>query len=251
MSLAVLPKDPCIYEIRNTANQRHYIGSAINPPQRRRRHFYDLKRNRHSSRFMQRDYMKCGRTGFVFKILEVVTRATMIEREQYWMDTTNPQYNSAKIAGSQIGLKYGDEVVAANRIRNTGFGNGNAKINPSMAQRIVEMRDKTTTAEMATMYGVHISTIQRVLKRIGKPKNGKRYISNDLREKQREHSFNTLLPARRIPVVMIDEDGTVLQEYQSIIAAANDIGRCVSTMSQAIEKGHRCGGMRFIKKSLA
>ena len=38
-----LPKVPVIYKIVNKSNGSEYVGATINPSQRRRRHFKDLK----------------------------------------------------------------------------------------------------------------------------------------------------------------------------------------------------------------
>lgn len=63
----------CVYLIRNLVNGRIYVGSTINFPQRKWRHLYDLKKGKHCSRFMQRDFNKCGGDAFVIEVLEVVS----------------------------------------------------------------------------------------------------------------------------------------------------------------------------------
>lgn len=41
----------------------------------------------------------------------------MIEREQYYIDTLNPEYNILKIAGSPLGYKHSEETIAKFKAR--------------------------------------------------------------------------------------------------------------------------------------
>lgn len=109
----------CVYQIFNTKNSRSYIGSTVNFSQRKRRHFNDLKKGCHSSVFMQRDYAKCGVEAFEIRVIEQVELpSNLIAREQFWIDSLKPEYNSAKIAGSTLGIKHSIEAVLKNKERN-------------------------------------------------------------------------------------------------------------------------------------
>ena len=246
-----LPSCPCVYEIRNSLTGRHYIGSSLNPAQRRRRHFLDLRLDRHRSRFMQRDFNKCGADAFEFVVLEATTAEAMLEREQYWIDSTTPPYNSARIAGNCRGVKHTPEVVAANRARGQGFGNGNAKVTPEMADAIAALRDSHTTSQLAQIVGVHASTIERVLKRIGSTKGGKRHVSTDVRKQLRAHALSVLLPSRRVKVEMLNDCGVAVREFESLTAAATAAGVSVSTLHGAIAHGYKCAGNRYRKRDAA
>lgn len=240
-----LPTTPCVYEIRNSVNGRHYIGSSINARQRKNRHFRDLRRGVHRSVFLQRDYDKCGESNFEFKIIEAVDRGALLVREQFWIDSTHPVYNNAKVAGNTLGVKHRPDVVEANRARAIGFGNGNARITPEMASQLVELRDTATTSELAQRFGVHRSTIERVLKRVGAEKMGRRYVSQHTRSALREHALSTLLPSRRKPVVELSDDGAVARVFPSLTDAAHAVGVTTSTIYGAIRYGHRCRGSRW------
>ncbi len=77
-----------VYQIRNTCNNKIYIGSATNYPHRKRTHLSDLKNQKHHSNKLQNAWNKYGNDNFIFEILEIVTRKEdLIEREQYWLDT--------------------------------------------------------------------------------------------------------------------------------------------------------------------
>jgi len=246
-----LPKCPCVYEIRNMKTDRHYIGSSINPAQRRRRHFLDLRLSRHRSVFMQRDFDKCGEHSFLFVVLEETTTDVLLEREQYWMDLTNPPYNSAKVAGNSLGVKHRFDVVEANRRRNKGFGNGNAKVTPEVAELIVSLRSSMTTIELAEKFGVHRTTIERVIGRVGAHRKGYRFVSDKTRAAQRTHALERLLPARREPVVLLGKNNAVIREFSSVTEAARYAQVSTGTMSASISSGGACRGNRYVKRDAA
>ncbi|EKD98299.1 MAG: hypothetical protein ACD_23C00492G0001 [uncultured bacterium] len=109
--------------IRNAKNGRFYIGSAMRFNKRWREHLRGLEGNRHHSKFMQRDWNKTGAEHFEFSILMHCTPDELIKHEQSFIDTMKPVYNSAPVAGSQLGYKFDDEAkakmsVAAKRTKN-------------------------------------------------------------------------------------------------------------------------------------
>lgn len=60
-----------IYKIVNKENGNFYIGSTIEPQKREKRHFGDLKKNKHHCLFLQRAYNKYGASSFEFLPKEV------------------------------------------------------------------------------------------------------------------------------------------------------------------------------------
>lgn len=61
-----------IYRIVNLENGRIYIGSTYRFKHRAKDHLNDLVANRHSNKFLQNDFNKCGTDNFLFEVLEVV-----------------------------------------------------------------------------------------------------------------------------------------------------------------------------------
>jgi group I intron endonuclease len=61
--------------------------------------------------------LKYGYSNFSFSILEYCDPARVLEREQYYMDHLNPEYNILKIAGSSTGYKHSREAIE--KIRNS------------------------------------------------------------------------------------------------------------------------------------
>lgn len=99
-----------IYQISNTSGK--YIGSTGRSFKRRLQdHIEHLRNNKHHSRYMQHSFNKYGEKSLSISILEEMSDTEkLIEREQYWMDLLQPEFNSCPIAGSNLGIKHSDEV---------------------------------------------------------------------------------------------------------------------------------------------
>lgn len=80
-----------VYQIRNTVNNKVYIGSTVNVNRRRKIHFYHLRKGIHSNKNLQKDWVEYGDKCFAFEILEdfgkvKVTREKLIACEQKYLD---------------------------------------------------------------------------------------------------------------------------------------------------------------------
>lgn len=96
-----------IYKIINKINDKIYIGSSINLKRREREHINKLKKNIHNNPHLQNSWNKYGKENFKFEIIEVVEdEEKLIEREQYYLDTLNPEYNICEVAGSTLGFNH-------------------------------------------------------------------------------------------------------------------------------------------------
>jgi group I intron endonuclease len=78
---------PGIYIIHNKVNDKVYVGSSVDTPQRHSAHVSRLKRNRHFCKHLQNAWNHYGADSFEFKLIEHVPDVTMlISREQFWLD---------------------------------------------------------------------------------------------------------------------------------------------------------------------
>lgn len=115
-----------IYKILNKVNNNFYIGSAVNFLKRKNVHFHHLRKNTHHSPHLQNAWNKYGEENFEFEILEMCSLEELIDREQCYLDTLNPTYNVAKVAGSLRGYRFTEEqkkkVSEANRRRERQHG---------------------------------------------------------------------------------------------------------------------------------
>lgn len=98
-----------IYQIRSKINGKIYVGSALCIKRRWQGHLTTLNRNI-NSRYLQNHVNKYGVDDLQFSIIEFCPKEKLLEREQYWINTLQPQFNLAKIAGSNIGIKLSEET---------------------------------------------------------------------------------------------------------------------------------------------
>jgi group I intron endonuclease len=75
-----------VYQIRNTVNDKRYIGSTKHLSGRRKEHFRKLEQNNHENRHLQRSFNKYGKENFQFSVIVKCDKIRLEEYEQYWMD---------------------------------------------------------------------------------------------------------------------------------------------------------------------
>lgn len=109
-----------IYEIVNIVNGKRYIGSAVKFSTRFAVHRGSLRTGKHHSRYLQASWNKYGELAFEFRRLIVCAPSDTIFFEQRFIDALNPEYNTAKIAGSCLGIKHSQETRARRSQLNIG-----------------------------------------------------------------------------------------------------------------------------------
>lgn len=90
-------KSSGIYCIKNTINNKMYVGSSVNMHTRLTKHRSLLDHKKHENRYLSNSWSKNGRDNFKCYVLEECDKDFLIEREQYWIDLLNPDYNLIKI----------------------------------------------------------------------------------------------------------------------------------------------------------
>jgi len=98
-----------VYQITNTANGKRYIGSAVNLSKRKYSHFSMLENGIHPNSHFQSAYNKYGVGAFVFEKLQEVPSNWLIVVEQLFLDWLQPEYNTRKVAHSNLGVKHTKE----------------------------------------------------------------------------------------------------------------------------------------------
>lgn len=108
-----------IYQITNIITGDFYIGSSANIEQRWKEHRKRLTRGNNGCVILQRAWSKYGEDAFSFSIIEVVEKekTALLAREDYYIQTLKPAYNSTFIANSHLGMKRSDETKAKLRQR--------------------------------------------------------------------------------------------------------------------------------------
>ncbi|MEH1957658.1 NUMOD3 domain-containing DNA-binding protein [Nostoc sp.] len=109
-------KQTGIYAIINLDTGKRYIGSTgKNFSHRWSGHISSLRNNKHHSPRLQNAWNKYGEDKFEFKILEVVPKEEWVDNkylmdiEQMYLDTYQPEYNICPTAGSNLGRVWSEE----------------------------------------------------------------------------------------------------------------------------------------------
>ena len=83
---------PGVYMFTCLVNGKRYIGESNKPERRRKEHLYSITRGKHiSNAQMKEDMLEYGIDKFKFEILELCNNHK--ERESYWINKINPEYN--------------------------------------------------------------------------------------------------------------------------------------------------------------
>lgn len=109
-----------IYKIINTANNKIYVGSSVQVESRILKHLSFLRRGRHPNGHLQSAFTNYGEDAFDFLLIERCDKESLLAREQYYIDTLNPEYNICTIAGNTLGYKHGQEAKAKMTAANMG-----------------------------------------------------------------------------------------------------------------------------------
>lgn len=83
-----------IYFIKNTQNDRVYVGQTVDFEVRKFQHLSSLRTGKHKNRWLQADYNDVGISVFDFGMLEEIEDLdTLAEREDYWINQQETPYN--------------------------------------------------------------------------------------------------------------------------------------------------------------
>jgi group I intron endonuclease len=109
-----------VYRFVNLINKKSYIGSSINLTRRLRTYFnidYLERELKRTSMLIYKGLIKYGYSSFSLEILEYCDQTKTIEREQYYLDIYQPQYNILRKAGSFLGFKHSSKTIAKFKLR--------------------------------------------------------------------------------------------------------------------------------------
>jgi hypothetical protein len=98
-----------IYRWTNNLNGSCYVGSAVNLTKRLNNYFspdFLRKELDKGNSIIYKALLKLGYSHFKLDILKYCDPIHLIQREQYYINKLNPEYNILKIAGSSVGFKH-------------------------------------------------------------------------------------------------------------------------------------------------
>ena len=103
-----------IYEIKNLANDKVYVGQAINIYKRWKEHIKDLEENKHYNLHLQRSWNLYGKESFEFLILEECPQDELNQKEMFYVekfDSYSNGYNQTRGGDGSLGYKHNDEII--------------------------------------------------------------------------------------------------------------------------------------------
>lgn len=123
LNISVFDGAAGIYQLVNLVNDKSYIGSSVNLKRRIKEYLNPLYIRRNLEKgnsIIMHAILKYGYANFGIRILETITfeaedsksdrRSIILAREQYFLDLIKPEYNINKLAGSNQGRIYSEEV---------------------------------------------------------------------------------------------------------------------------------------------
>lgn len=145
-----------IYQIRNTVNDKIYIGSTNSFKERWNNHIKLLRKNRHDNDHLQNAWNLYGEENFKFEILEEFTnKSFLLKLEQYYIDNLEPDYNICKLCvNSQLGIKRSQETK--NRLSYINKGESNPNYGLRRSEETKEKQSIAQSGKNHWNYGKHI-----------------------------------------------------------------------------------------------
>lgn len=93
-----------IYIIRNTIDNRFYVGSSVHLYKRYKQHLDSLEKGKHHSAHLQNFVDKHGIQTLNFRLMEVCKKEETFKREQVYLDRLQPfgkrGFNTLRVAGT-------------------------------------------------------------------------------------------------------------------------------------------------------
>jgi group I intron endonuclease len=211
-----------IYSIKNSKNNKIYIGSSVDIKSRWRLHKHELLNNKHHSQYLQRSWNKYGEDVFIFEIMEECDTLFLLEREQFYIDTFNPEYNSNVVAGNCTSRILSQE--SKDKISKGNLG----KIHSEETKKLMslyrinnplvftdEIRTKISKSKLGSnnpMYGKTFTEKHR--KSISESNKGKTH--NNLSKK-------LIGKANSIAIIQLDMDGNFIKEWSSTMEVQREL----------------------------
>lgn len=216
-----------IYKIVNLQNDHFYIGSSVNLPRRRARHFSELRNNKHNNKHLQAAWNKYGESSFIFNIVELVGHQdALYAAEDRWLS-------------GHVGAKYCYNIGMAAIAPMLGLcgplsptwgyrhtEEARAKISSAGAGRSVSM--ETRAKRSATTKGRKVSTAQK--EQISRTLSGE---GNFWYGKTRSEEFKAQI---RKAVAVTDAAGAETR-YPSIQSLRTALSLKPATVNRALKSG--------------
>ena len=134
-----------VYQIKNVASGKMYIGSSVSVQQRFRQHKSALRRGKHQNSHLQSAWNLYGEQVFIFEQLIICSPTDMRFYEQLMLDGFMPEYNQSKSA--YAGVPAGSVCSEAHKAK-VGVASKSHWQKPEYRIKVVQaIQDAMTTSE--------------------------------------------------------------------------------------------------------
>lgn len=194
-----------IYKVTNLKNNKAYIGKTNYSIQHRwQQHIYSSYNNKDSKEYnflLHKAIRKYGKENFIIEEIEEISENEVFDREKYWIAF----YKSCILFPNGFGYNM------------TFGGEGSPKID--YPEIFFMWESGFGSIEISKILGCHRTTIKNILE------------NNDNYTKEEDKNRNI-----GKKVYQYDSNGILLKEYQSISAAARELGVNPSTINKCCNK---------------
>lgn len=181
-----------IYRWTHKESVKSYIGSSVNLGQRFASYFtYNWIASQAKHSIICKALLKYGYSEFSLEILEYCNQEDVLKREQFYLDSLNPEYNILKTAGSRLGSEQSEETKAKIRKALTGYKHSEITKSKIKAARLGLSLSVETKAKL---------------------------------KKTMDLKLNYFAKIQGIKIIVLDLDTKITTEYDSIRRAAAGIG---------------------------
>jgi group I intron endonuclease len=106
-----MEKKPGVYRLQNIITGRFYIGSTKNIYARFYRHMQCLRQKIYDNERIKEDNEKHGKKSFIFGVVEYCDENQILDREKYYFDLWQPQYNIFDPIKDRKGFKHSENSI--------------------------------------------------------------------------------------------------------------------------------------------
>jgi len=149
-----------VYSWIHIETGKRYVGSSVNLGKRLSL-YYNYNHLSSKNMVICKALLKHGYSGFILEILEFCSIEEILDKEQYYIDKYEPEFNILKTAGSSLGFKHSEATKE--------LMSQLAKGRHISEKTLIKMRDRTVTEEVkekisATLQGRKFTseTLQRM-----------------------------------------------------------------------------------------
>lgn len=236
-----------IYCWENTINGKFYIGSAVDIKDRLRKYYsHTYLVNNSILMPICSALLKWGYANFKVYILEYCEKENLIQREQYYFDKLNPNYNVCRTAGSTLGRIHSEETKE--KLSLLRKGKKFDKHTEETKQQISQSRKGKAAGLNHPMFGK--SHTEETKNKMRQAKLGKNHPMFEKTLSEEHKAKISASQGNRKKVSVLDLETNTETIYNSLREAARALNCLVGSLSSNINKGKRPYKGRYILKFL-